>query len=184
MNFYVETPTGKYSYYADNELSSFDAVKKATRDTRVAQFQTFLDNHPNFKPSKLSGAALIAWNAVKTALATAGNAEVLTHVLKRNNIDIPLATATYACSWDGASPYVNTLLGTFPVGGISMMGWPQTDVVPDASDGPTQAQIDASIAAAVAKQASQAQWRVDAQAQMQLGISAYQTWLASNPYPI
>ena len=188
MNFYVETPTGKYVYFADNELSSVDGPKKVLRETRIAQLQTFLDNHPNFKPSKLTGAALIAWNAVKTALANAGAAEVLTHVLQRgmnagNPVQIPLATATYACSWDGVAPNVNTLLGTFPAGGISFMGWPQTDVVPDAADPPTQAQIDAAIAAATTKQAAQEQWRVDAQAQIQLGIPAYQAWIALNPYP-
>jgi len=63
------------------------------------------------------------------------------------------------------------------------MGWPQTDVLADAPEPPTQAQIDAAIAAAAARQAVQDQWRIDAQAQMQLGIPAYQAWIALNPYP-
>ena len=188
MNFYVETPTGKYAYFAENELSAADGPKKALRETRIAQLRAFLDARPNFKPSQLTGAPLVAWNAVKTALANAGAAEVLTHVLQRGQnagvpVQIPMTGATYACSWDGTAPNVNTLIGTFPAGGISIMGWPQTDQVPDAIDPPTQAQIDAAIAAAAAKAALQEQWRIDAQAQMQLGIPAYQAWVAANPYP-
>jgi len=188
MNFYVESPSGKFAYFATNELSAVDGPKKALRETRIAQLQTFLDNHPNFKPSKLTGVPLTAWNAVKTALANAGAAEVLTHVLQRGQnagvpVQVPMTGATYACSWDGVSPNVNTLIGTFPAGGITFMGWPQTDVLADAPEPPTQAQIDAAIAAAAARQAVQDQWRIDAQAQMQLGIPAYQAWIALNPYP-
>lgn len=188
MNFYVETPAGKFAYFATNELSAVDAPKKALRETRIAQLRAFLDARPNFKPSQLTGAQLTAWNAVKTALANAGAAEVLTQVLQRGMnagvpVQIPMTGATYACSWDGLAPNVNTLIGTYPAGGISVMGWPSTDVLPDAPDPPTQAQIDAALAVAAARQAVQDQWRVDAQIQRQLGIPAYQAWVAANPYP-
>lgn len=49
--------------------------------------------------------------------------------LQRGDDVIDLSTATYACAWDGLSPYVITLFGVFP-GEISYMGWPQTDVPP------------------------------------------------------
>lgn len=188
MNFYVETPTGKYAYNSLNEVSAVDPAKRALRETRIAQLRAFLDARPDFKPSKLTGAGLIAWNTVKAALATAGAAEALTHVLQRgmnagNPIQIPLATATYICCWDGRAPSVTTLLGTYPAGGITIMGWPQTDVMPDAPEPPTQAQIDAANALAAARLAAQNKWRTDAQAQIALGIPAYQAWIASNPYP-
>lgn len=49
--------------------------------------------------------------------------------LERGEETIDLSTASYACAWDGLSPYVITLFGVFP-GEISYMGWPQTDVPP------------------------------------------------------
>jgi hypothetical protein len=189
MFFYVETPTDKL-VYGENELSAVDAAKKALRAARVVQFRTFLDNRPNFKPSQLSGAPLAAWNAVKAALATAGSAEVLTHVVQRGlqadgrtPKQIALATATCIAAWDGTAPNVTTLLGSLPAGGIPFMGWPQTDVLPDAVDPPTPAQIDAANTAAAARAAAQVQWRSDAQTQISQGIPAYQAWVAANPYP-
>jgi hypothetical protein len=186
MFYYVVTPTNNLVYH-DNELNLFDAAKKTTFDVRVAAFQTWLNNNFSTKISTLSGVALIAYNTVIAALKTAAKNAILTHVVARRlNVGVPnlinLSTATYIAIWDGISPYVTTVLGTFP-GSISFMGWPQTDVMPDPPDPPTQAQIDAAMAAAAAKQAAQNQWRLDAQAQMQLGIPAYQTWVASNPYP-
>lgn len=137
MNFYVESPSGKRCYNADNELSAVDAPKQALRELRMSQLLAYIEARPGFKPSLLTGAALTAWNTIKAVLGAAGTAEVLTHVLQRGMVSgvpvqIPSAGATYACSWDGRSPNVDTLLGTFPAAGISFMGWPQTDVLPDA----------------------------------------------------
>ncbi len=188
MLWYVKTPTDQLVYH-DAELSAVDTVKASTRAARVQAVQDWIASHPNIKWSQLSGVLLIAWNVVKAALQAAGKAEVLTHVVQRGLMpdgrtpkQIALATATYIASWDGQAPAVTTLFGTFP-GSISFMGWPQTDVMPDPPDPPTQAQIDAANAAAAAKAAAQAQWRTDAQAQMTLGIPTYQAWLVSNPYP-
>jgi len=188
MLYYVKTPTDEL-VYDDVELSAADAAKRATFLTRVANIQAWLDANPGTKFSTLSGAALITYNAVVNFLKTAGASFILTHVVQRGGTaqtpgQINLSTATYAAMWDGKQPYVRTLLGAFPASGISFMGWPQTDVPPDPPTPPTQAQIDAAVAAAAAKQAAQAQWRIDAQAQMQLGISTYQAWIATHPYPL
>lgn len=43
----------------------------------------------------------------------------------------PTKTPAFVCSWDGLAPYVTTLRGTFPLEGIPVMGWPQTDQPPE-----------------------------------------------------
>jgi hypothetical protein len=135
MMFYVVTPTDTL-VYDEVELSAVDASKRATWRVRVAAVQAWLDAHPGVQWSTLSGVALIAWNTVKNALMTAGKNAVLTHVVQRGGTaqspkQIALATATYIAQWDGISPFVRTLFGTFPAAGIAFMGWPQTDVAPD-----------------------------------------------------
>ena len=188
MFYCVQTPTD-FLVYQDEELSAQSTVLRVTWRTRVAALQAWLDTNPGVKFSQLSGVLLIAYTAVVNALKTAGGSWVKTHVVQRGEASpgvpkqIALSTATYIGQWDGSQPYVRTLLGAFPAGGVPFMGWPQTDVPPDPADPPSQAAIDAAIAAAAAKQAAQDQWRVDAQAQMALGIPAYQAWLATHPYP-
>jgi hypothetical protein len=150
--------------------------------------QAWFDAHPGVKMSALSGAVLILWNAVKSALQSAGKAAILTHVINRGGTaqaptQIAMTTATYIAQWDGIAPNVTTIYGTFP-GSISFMGWPQTDVAPDPPVPLTAQQIADALAAAAAKQALQDQWRADAQVNMQLGIQAYQAWAAANPYPV
>lgn len=44
-------------------------------------------------------------------------------------VSIDLTRATYACAWDGQTPYVITLFGDFPEA-VPFAGWPQTDVPP------------------------------------------------------
>jgi hypothetical protein len=182
MLYYVKTPTGEI-VYDDVDLSVADAAKRTSFLNRVANMQTWLNANANVKFSALSGAALIAYNAAVAFLQTAGAQFIQTHVVQRNGAQINLATATYAGMWDGRQPYVRTLLGAFPATGIGFMGWPQTDVPPDPPVPPTQGQIDAINAAAVARQAAQDQWRVDAQVQLALGSAAFQVWFAANPYP-
>jgi hypothetical protein len=142
MLYYVETATTKRAY-ADQELKSWDGIKgslpKATLDAR-AQKQAVVDaalvtervkGKVSLKtPPKAVGDAL-------TALKMAASTELSTHVLptfdkqQAKIVDLQLTAPTYACQWDGTAPYVTTLVGTFPAGGITIMGWPQTDVPPD-----------------------------------------------------
>ena len=66
------------------------------------------------------------------ALAAELAAQALTKwddVQKRPVAD-DLSVPTYAAVWDGVAPFVTTLAGAFPVNGIRVMGWPQTDTPP------------------------------------------------------
>lgn len=188
MFYCVQTPTD-FLVYQDEDLSSQAPALRLTWRTRVAALQAWLDANPDAKFSQLAGAKLIAYTAAVSALKTAGANWVKTHVVQHGEASpgvpkqVALSTATYIGQWDGQQSFVRTLLGTFPAGGIPFMGWPQTDVAPDPPDPPSQAVIDAAVVAAAARQAAQDQWRVDAQAQMALGIPAYQAWYATHPYP-
>jgi hypothetical protein len=117
MHFYVKTPSGDYAYDTV-ELSASDAVKFATFQTRLAALRAWLDGNPNAKISTLSGGALAALNGIRALVESSGAAAVAAHVLQRggapgNPTQIPLAGATYACMWDGRSPYVVSLVKVF-----------------------------------------------------------------------
>lgn len=194
MLFYIENSKGKRAY-ADQETEAWDAIKgqipdavEATRAEKLVAVELALDaekakgtvdmkNLPKAVTDKQKEYA----DAIK-AEVLATKVSVYDAVTKQQTFEL-LATPDFACSWDGRSSYVTTLAGTFPAAGIPIMGWPQTDVPPDPPVPPTQEQIDAAIAAAVARLALQDAWRAAAQAQMQLGIPAYQAWVAANPYP-
>lgn len=185
MNFYIETATDKLCFHAvefaprtQNQIDRFL--------NKVDALERYKENHPKLLQRKDPDPVKLAELASREQAVVDEVVDKL--VLRGQNPDksakqVVLLNPIYLCAWDGRAPYVTTLIGTFPAAGITFMGWPQTDVVPDAPEPPTQAQIDAANAAAAAKLAAQDQWRIDAQAQMQLGIPAYQAWIAANPYP-
>lgn len=211
MLYYVKTSSGDCAF-DDNERSASDPAKDATALARLQAAKEFFEQRRNVKWAQASGTQLTALAALRTLISAPGMAAIKAMRLRRGvqadgrtPLDIDLSSATYACAWDGVAPHVTTLFGTLPPltqqpvtwtdgqgrqqsgvtwsGGIPIAGWPQTDLPPDPPVPPTQAQIDAANAAAAAKAAAQEQWRVDAQAQMQLGIPAYQAWVAAHPYP-
>jgi len=185
MNFYIETVTEKMCFH-DVEFAPRTQNQIDRFINKVDALERYKENHPKLLQRKDP-------DPVKLAELASREQAVVDEVVDKLVIrgkkgdgspnSIVLLNPTYLCSWDGFAPYVTTLIGTFPAGGITMMGWPQTDTQPDDLVPPTQEEIDAAIAIAAAKQAAQDQWRIDAQAQMQLGIPAYQAWIAANPYP-
>lgn len=112
MFYYTETPTSKSACH-DIELRPLALAW----DAPLPDAQKFL---------VVSDMALVEKPAAKTAMA----ALVKAKNLAREGANVSLATATVVIAWDGVSPYVTMLHGIFPPSGISMMGWPQTDVVP------------------------------------------------------
>jgi hypothetical protein len=185
MNFYIETATDKLCFH-DVEFAPRTQNQIDRFINKVDALERYKENHPKLLQRKDPDPVKLAELAAREQAVAVEVVDKL--VLRGQNPDksqkqVVLATPTYLCSWDGLAPFVTTLIGTFPIGGITMMGWPQTDTQPDDPVPPTQAQIDAALAVAAAKQAAQEQWRVDAQVQIQLGIPAYQAWIALNPYP-
>jgi hypothetical protein len=142
MLWYVETATTKRAY-ADQELKSWDGIKgelpKAMVDSREQKLGAvgaaiFAEKAKGAIDARALPKAVTDRQAeLRSALA----AEVAAHVLptldrqKAKIVDVQLTAPTYACTWDGISPYVTTIIGTFPAKGIEIMGWPQTDVPPD-----------------------------------------------------
>lgn len=129
MLFYTENAKGKTAYM-DQDTTAWDRVKgevtKAVVDARTEKQQA-LDAAVAVERAKgttdLKGTpAETKQQELKAVLA----AEAHTLVDEEKDIKTP----TYRCSWDGYAAHVTTLEGTFPVKGIPIMGWPQTDVAP------------------------------------------------------
>jgi hypothetical protein len=49
---------------------------------------------------------------------------------KTDNIAGTKMAVKFSADWDGVSPYVINVVGTWPTEGIPFLGWPNTDVVP------------------------------------------------------
>lgn len=146
MLFYIENLKTKRAY-ADQELQAWDRIKGELPDDVVAvreekqaaieaaiaveesKGEVDLKNPPKEITDKE--------NELKAALVAELAAHELTKfdAVQQKTVADDLSAPTYACSWDGVTPYVTTITGTFPVEGISIMGWPQTDVPPDSPSG-------------------------------------------------
>ena len=138
MFYYVKTPTDELVYDEAVEVVAVDVSKRTAFLSKMSDIQTWRDANAAVKISTLTGGALAIYNAVLSALKSAGAQVVLSQVVARGFMPdgktvkfIPLATATYVAMWDGKQAYVRTLLGTFPPTGIGFLGWPQTDTPTD-----------------------------------------------------
>ena len=96
-------------------------------------------------------------------------------------VSIDLTRATYACAWDGQTPYVITLFGDFP-GAVPFAGWPQTDV-PPAPVVLTDEQVAQAAAAATARAQRIEAWLAGSRAAAAISDAALDAWSAANPYP-
>jgi hypothetical protein len=118
MLWYIENSTTKRAY-ADQETSVWDreagTLPKPVLDERKAKIEAIpvKENISEKTPADIE-------------LADTLKAEALAHTLPEGKITEP----SCICSWDGVSPYVIMVLGTFPKNGIPIMGWPQTDIPP------------------------------------------------------
>lgn len=160
--YLVQTPTGLFVYQDEDIASQQDPLKAAWR-TRWAALQAWLDANPGVKFSSLAGAKQLAYAAAVDALKTSGAAWVKSHVLHTDGAPLDIREALYIGQWDGVSPFVRTLLGTFPPGGVPVAGWPQTDTPPDPQAEPRDEDITAALTADKAEQASAADWFAEAQ---------------------
>lgn len=105
MLYYTETSTEKRAY-ADQETKAWDREKGELKLKKKSDLKAEIASHEFEK-------------------FDAQQAKVITE---------KITTPVYSCEWDGVSPYVTTITGTFPKDGIPIMGWPQTDVPPEPVD--------------------------------------------------
>jgi hypothetical protein len=181
MNFYIITAADKL-VFSDVEFATRTQNQIDRYNNKLDALQRFLDNHPKLLQRKNPDPAKLAELAIREQAVAA---EVVDKFVLRElkpdgtNKKIVLLDPVYVGQWDGLTPFVTTLVGTFPIEGIPFVGWPQTDIQPDDPPTPTQEQLDAAVAVA----AAQDQWRITAQTQMQLGDQIYYAWIAANPYP-
>lgn len=135
--FYIQLASGAISYQPE-ELGAMDSHKLNVAENRLQALRNILEGNRWRKIADLPPlVATNLTNRVNNLKADALTA-ILTHTVKRasrlnpdQTDEIAVSDPLYACVWDGESEFVITLTGTFPVDGIPILGWPQTDVIPD-----------------------------------------------------